>query len=83
MLTVECSRGIVEFLTFMLVALQKVSREDLDEISQLFHKLDVTNSNCLTKEDLTVRNEKVRRSLMMTNAPDFLHEASRSLRGHV
>ena len=67
-----------EFLSFMLVALQKVEQDDIDEITSLFHKLDVTNSNCLTKDDLRVRNENVRRSLMI-NAPSYLGESFRGL----
>lgn len=45
-----------EFVTFMLVALQKVSKEDMDGISTLFHRLDRTHTGYLSKHDLVVRD---------------------------
>jgi len=65
-----------EFLAYMLVALQKVDQEDVDEISELFHKLDVTKNNCLSKDDLKDREEHVRTS-WMTNVPPFLQTSFR------
>jgi potassium channel subfamily K len=41
-----------EFLTYMLVALQKVSQEDMDELLVVFDRLDVDKSGTLTPEDL-------------------------------
>ena len=41
-----------EFLAYMLCTLQKVSKEDVNEIMELFHKLDVDDDNYLTKSDL-------------------------------
>lgn len=41
-----------EFLTFMLVALQKVSKEDMDSVSALFCNLDKTRTGYLSKQDL-------------------------------
>jgi hypothetical protein len=41
-----------EFLAYMLCTLQKVSKEDVNEIMELFHKLDVDHDNYLTKSDL-------------------------------
>jgi Ion channel len=54
-----------EFLTYMLTALQKVSKEDVQEIVDLFHKLDVDGSNYLSKDDLEAKNldESLRSSL--------------------
>lgn len=69
-----------EFLAYMLVALQKVDQEDVDEISELFHKLDVTNNNCLSRDDLKGREEHVRTSLRtswMPNAPSFVQTSFR------
>lgn len=45
-----------EFLSYMLVSLQKVSKEDVREVLDLFHKLDVDGSNFLTKNDLMAKN---------------------------
>jgi potassium channel subfamily K, other eukaryote len=45
-----------EFLSYMLCALQKVSKEDVDAILDLFFKLDVDGSGCLTKSDLISRD---------------------------
>ena len=41
-----------EFLAYMLCTLQKISKDDVNEIMELFHKLDVDNDNYLTKGDL-------------------------------
>jgi Ca2+-binding EF-hand superfamily protein len=41
-----------EFLTYMLVALQKVEKEDIDEIMAIFRKFDKDNSGYIEKEDL-------------------------------
>jgi Ion channel len=46
----------VEFLSYMLVTLQKVSREDVHDILQLFAKLDVDGSHYLNKDDLIARD---------------------------
>lgn len=43
-----------EFISFMLVALQKVTKEDIDELRQVFRRLDVDNSNSINKFDLQV-----------------------------
>ena len=43
-----------EFLSYMLVALQKVEKEDVDEILTLFKKLDKDNSGSLDKRDLAL-----------------------------
>ena len=44
-----------DFLAYMLVALQKVSKDDVDEILQLFDRLDIDGNEKLTKEDLVQR----------------------------
>ena len=41
-----------EFLAYMLCTLQKVSKDDVNEIMELFHKLDVDDDHYLTKNDL-------------------------------
>lgn len=41
-----------EFLIFMLVTLQKVEQDDLDQLVDLFHKLDRTNDGCIGKKDI-------------------------------
>jgi Ion channel/EF hand len=43
---------LAEFLTYMLVALQKVSKDDIREIRDVFDKLDVDKSGVLTIADL-------------------------------
>jgi Ion channel len=45
-----------EFLAHMLVALQKVSKEDVDEIMDLFNKLDKDKDEVLSEEDLDHKN---------------------------
>jgi Ca2+-binding EF-hand superfamily protein len=45
-----------EFLSYMLVALQKVSRDDVREILDLFSQLDVDGTNFLNKDDLLARD---------------------------
>ena len=68
--TMDTNRdGVVEkgeFLAYMLVALQKVSREDVDEILHLFHRLDATKNGLLTKQDLRDRgwDKMFRKSLV-------------------
>ncbi len=41
-----------EFLRYMLVALQKAEKQDIDEIMALFKKLDKNGSGFIDKEDL-------------------------------
>jgi voltage-gated potassium channel len=41
-----------EFLSHMLVALQKVDKEEIDEIMTLFRKLDKSNTGTIDKGDL-------------------------------
>jgi Ion channel/EF hand len=43
---------LAEFLTYMLVALQKVSKDDIREIRDVFDKLDIDKSGVLTIADL-------------------------------
>ena len=55
--------GIVdktEFLTYMLVALQKVEKEDIEEIMKVFDRLDVDKSGTLTTDDLDLINGSLR-----------------------
>eukprot|EP00977_Amphora_coffeiformis_P026612 scaffold28325_cov205-Amphora_coffeaeformis.AAC.1 len=41
-----------EFLSYMLVTLQRVEKEEIDSLLSLFDKLDVDNSGTLNREDL-------------------------------
>jgi Ion channel len=43
---------LAEFLTYMLVALQKVSKDDIREIRNVFDRLDIDKSGVLTIADL-------------------------------
>jgi hypothetical protein len=43
---------LAEFLTYMLVALQKVNKDDIREIREVFDRLDVDKSGVLTIHDL-------------------------------
>lgn len=47
-----------EFLSFMLVAMQKVDQESIDELKALFRSLDADNSGALQKEDLMILAER-------------------------
>jgi len=52
-----------EFLRYMLVALQKVQKEDLEEIVAAFHRLDADGSGYLSVDDLTTVSGSLRRSV--------------------
>lgn len=41
-----------EFLRYMLVALQKVEQDEIDEIMEIFRKLDKSNTGFIEKQDL-------------------------------
>jgi hypothetical protein len=43
-----------EFLAFMLVAMGKVDQESIDQIKDLFERLDVDDDNCLEISDVMV-----------------------------
>jgi EF-hand domain pair/Ion channel len=55
-----------EFLSYMLVAIQRVSKEDVEQIARLFRKLDRTKEGVLTKNDLAAfqLDEKFRSSII-------------------
>lgn len=44
-----------EFLSYMLVSMQKVEQDDIDEIMDLFKRLDVSKTGWIEKEDLLDR----------------------------
>jgi hypothetical protein len=48
----------LEFLTYMLKTLGKVEQDDLDEITELFAKLDKDGSGTLTIEDIKLISEE-------------------------
>jgi hypothetical protein len=58
-----------EFITYLLVALQKVSKEELDELSTLFYRLDRTREGFLSKRDLVERDFEgsIRKSIRKMN----------------
>lgn len=49
-----------EFLSYMLVTLQRVDQEEIDTLMNLFNKLDVDKSGTLSKDDL---KETIRKGL--------------------
>jgi Ca2+-binding EF-hand superfamily protein len=57
-----------EFITYMLVALQKVTKEELDELSILFQRLDKTKEGFLSKRDLVQIKGSIRTSIKKMNA---------------
>lgn len=56
-----------EFLTYMLVALQKVEKTDIDDILSTFDRLDRDHSGYLTSNDLQTVRRQVRRSVYELN----------------
>eukprot|EP00542_Grammatophora_oceanica_P022274 CAMPEP_0194041164 /NCGR_PEP_ID=MMETSP0009_2-20130614/13053_1 /TAXON_ID=210454 /ORGANISM="Grammatophora oceanica, Strain CCMP 410" /LENGTH=388 /DNA_ID=CAMNT_0038684543 /DNA_START=172 /DNA_END=1338 /DNA_ORIENTATION=+ len=71
-----------EFLTFMLVAMQKVDPEDIDELKDIFQKLDKDKSGSLDKNDLMLRKQKSSRRLFAGgSAASFRKQLSSSSGG--
>lgn len=64
-----------EFLSFMLVAMQKVDKQSIDELKSLFHSLDVTGSGCLDKGDLLM-SAKRKRERMIGQTSRSMHSRS-------
>lgn len=60
-----------EFVIYMLVALQRVDKDDVDEIIRCFNRLDRTKSDSLTPQDLSDNgwNENFRETLKATEIP--------------
>ena len=52
-----------EFICYMLVALQKVDQEVIDDLREIFEKLDVTGDGTLDKRDLVKRTKRNYRPL--------------------
>jgi potassium channel subfamily K len=65
-----------EFLGYMLVAMQKVDKEDMVELQQLFHKLDTNNNGSLDKADLVMLT-KIRREKMAAKHAAMLASVGR------
>lgn len=63
-----------EFITYMLVALQKVTNEELDELSTMFNRLDKTQEGFLSKRDLVQIEGSLRTSIRKVNAAPCLNE---------
>lgn len=67
-----------EWLTFMLVVLQKVDQESIDELKEIFHKLDTNGNGVLEKDDIVKLNRKpawrhIRRESLKMFDPSELH----------
>ena len=54
---------LFEFLTFMLASMQKVDKEMMEELKELFESLDETKSNSIQKEDLAILMAQENRDL--------------------
>eukprot|EP00978_Attheya_sp_CCMP212_P023386 scaffold71562_cov60-Attheya_sp.AAC.2 len=61
--------SLAEFLYFMLVAMQKVDKESLDELKNLFQSLDADNSGSLQKEDLLILANRNKQSTSTSPSP--------------
>ncbi len=53
-----------EFLAFMLVALNKVNKEEIAEIMSLFDRLDVSKSGTIDMKDLVVSKSEIFRGVL-------------------
>ena len=51
-----------EFLCFMMISMGKVSKEDLDKLSDVYKRLDEDNSGHLDLEDLLIMANRKRRN---------------------
>ena len=58
----------VEFLTYMLVSLNKIDADHITEIRALFHKLDKTKDGRLSKADLTGHLQSIQSTMSRSNA---------------
>lgn len=68
------SNGVVseeEFLIYMLITLQKVEEDDVNEIIQVFRKLDKTGDGALTAEDLRAGIRKITNELTAPPRPGY------------
>lgn len=63
-----------EFLRYMLVALQKVEKQDIDDIMRLFQKLDKDNNGFIEKEDLMSNYNLTVRPGVVITASDLPRE---------
>lgn len=45
---------LAEYLSFMLVSMQKVDQDLIDNLTTQFNRLDVDGTGCLEKEDLVI-----------------------------
>jgi potassium channel subfamily K len=61
-----------EFLGFMLVAMGKCDRDDIEELRTLFHSLDATNDGFLEKDDLVLLARRRREKVAACTAANFL-----------
>ncbi len=52
----------LDFITFMLAAMQKVDRKTMQDLQRLFHALDAGKSGFLEKEDLIELRQRKRLS---------------------
>lgn len=59
-----------EFLSYMLVTLQRVDKEEIQNLMQLFDKLDVDNSGTLNAEDLKAKTGLKLRESVVAGQPN-------------
>ena len=57
-----------EFLAFMLVALNKVDKEEIAEIMSLFDKLDVSKSGTIDIKDMVISRSMIFRGVLDDSA---------------
>ena len=57
-----------EFLSFMLLAMQKIEKEDLHDLQQLFKQLDANSNGTLDKNDLIMLAERKKQAMSQSKA---------------
>lgn len=57
-----------EFLSFMLLAMQKIEKEDLHDLQQLFKQLDANSNGTLDKNDLIMLAERKKQAMSQSEA---------------
>jgi hypothetical protein len=52
-----------DFLSYMLIALQKVEEEDIELLNGLFNRLDSNKDGVLNKDDIVAASDPFRRTM--------------------
>lgn len=68
----------LEFMVYMLTAMQKVDPSDIQEISELFQKIDKDNNGSITTEDLGFISERTE-CLQRRSATNHSNRSNRTL----